>query len=605
MIRRREVVAAPLAMAAWAGASAADAPGSAGAKVLRYAFVAAETSFDPARVNDLYSRIVLTHVLEAPLRFDYLARPFKVVPHTAAAMPEIGDDYKTWTVRIRSGVYFADDPAFKGKPRELTAADYVYSIKRFFDPVNRTPNSSLREAGILGLNALGDETVRSKHPFDYDREVEGLRAIDRYTLQFRFAAPRPRFAYLLADSSLYGAVAREVIELYGDRSGEHPVGTGAFQLAEWRRSSKIALNRNPTYREVRYDGEPAAGDSEGEALLRRFKGRKLPMIDRVEVSIIEESQPRWLSFLRGDLDLLMAVPLEFASQAAPGGKLAPYLSKRGVQMDRFVNPDRTLYYFNMEDPVVGGMTADKVALRRAISLATNVDSEIENVRRGQAVRAQSVVAPGTWGYDPAYASENGIFDLARAKALLDLYGYVDRDGDGWRELPDGKPLLIEYASEPTAIDRQFDELWKKNMDALGVRLTVKLAQWPEQLKAARAGQLMIWQLGYTATDPDVQDGLQILYGPASGGQNLARFKEPRFDELYRKMQALPDGPERLAALREALKILVAYAPQKINVHRIVTWLMQPCVIGMRPPLFSNQFWQHIDIDNSKRGSAST
>ncbi|MEP6739878.1 MAG: ABC transporter substrate-binding protein [Caldimonas sp.] len=607
-MRRRQVVVAPLLAGGLAAARAATQPagsvepGRGGAeKVLRYAFVAAETGFDPALISDLYSRVVTTHIFEALYRFDYLARPAKVVPHTAVGMPEIGDDFKTWTIRIRPGIYFVDDPAFKGKPRELVAADYVYAWKRFFDPANKSPSyASFNEEGVLGVDALRQEALKTKQPFNYDRDVEGLRALDRYTLQFKLANPRPRFLYTIADSSLIGAVTREAVEFYGDTLTEHPVGTGAFKLGAWRRSSHITLLRNPAFRELRYDGLPEPDDAEGQALLRRFKGRRLPMVDRVEVSIIEESQPRWLSFLSGDLDLLTSVPLEFAEQAVPGGHLAPYLVKRGVRMDRFANPDRTLYYFNMDDPIVGGMAVEKVALRRAISLATDVGSEIRSVRRGQAIPAQSIVAPGSFGYDPTYRAENSEYDAARAKALLDMYGYVDRDGDGWRELPDGRPMVIEYASTPDAISRQFDELWKKNMDAVGIRLRIKLAQWPEQLKAARAGQLMVWQLGYSATSPDGQDALQTLYGPAAGGQNLSRFKDARFDEIYRRLQALPDGPERLALLREGLKIVAAYAPQHYNVHRIVTWTMQPWLLGLRAPMYGNQFWQYVDIDDSKR-----
>ena len=603
MRRREAIFAAPLLLGAPLAAPA-EAPGAAASstaeKVLRYAFVVAETSFDPAKINDLYSIIVTSHLFEAPYRFDYLARPAKIVPHTAVAMPEVGDDFRTWTVRIKPGIYFIDDPAFKGKPRELTAADYVYSWKRLFDPANKSPSYSLySEEGALGVDALRKDALQNKKPFDYDREVEGVRAIDRYTLQFRLADPRPRFVDALATSGRFGAVAREVVEFYGDRIGEHPVGTGAFRLVEWRRSSRMVFERNSKYRELRFDGEPAADDAEGQALLRRLKGRRLPMIDRVEISVIEESQPRWLSFLNGDFDLI-SVPLEFANQAVPGGRIAPYLARRGIRMDRFANPDRTYYYFNMEDPIVGGMSPDKVALRRAMSLATDIGQEIRGVRRGQAIPAQSIISPGGYGYDPAYRSENSEFDVPRAKALLDMFGYVDRDGDGWRELPDGRPLVIEYATTPDALSRQFDELWKKNMDAIGIRLRFRTAQWPEQLKAARAGQLMVWQLADSNGSPDVQDSFLNLYGPAAGGQNLSRFKDAKFDDLYRRMQALPDGPERLSLIREANDILTAYMPQKFNVHRIVSYLMQPWLLGYRAPLYGSQFWAYVDIDDSKR-----
>ncbi len=222
------------------------------------------------------------------------------------------------------------------------------------------------------------------------------------------------------------------------------------------------------------------------------------------------------------------------------------------------------------------------------------------MRRGQAIPAQSGIPPHTYGYDPALKSVNSDYDLARAKALLDLYGYVDRDGDGWRDRPDGSPLAIDYATQPDAISRQFDELWKKNMDALGVKLNFRPAKWPEQLKAARAGKLMVWQVGSTAASPDGQDALQRVFGPAAGGQNLARFKLDRVDAIYRRMSALPDGPERLALFAEASKLTSAYMPYRYNVHRIVTDLMHPWLVGYRRATFWLDFWQFVDIDTALR-----
>jgi ABC-type transport system substrate-binding protein len=599
-VSRRARIAAALLCAVLAttaqaqGGAAAPAP-----KVFRYSFPAAETGFDPARINDLYSRYVTAHIFDGLYKFDPLARPFLVRPNVADGMPQHSDDYRSWTVRLKPGIHFADDPVFKGAKRELVAQDIVYSYKRIFDPENKSPvYSGLAEQGMLGLDALREQALKTGR-FDYDSEVEGLRALDRYTVQFRLKEPRPRFIYTLAAGDLFGAVAREVIEAHPGKTMEHPVGTGPFRLAQWRRSSQIVLERNPNFRELLYDAQPAADDAEGQAILARFKGRRLPMIDRVEISIIEVQQPRWLAFLNEQFDLL-ALPSEFITLAAPNGKLAPNLARRGIGLHRVLNPDRTLFYFNMDDPLVGGSTPEKVALRRAISLATNTEREIVTVWRGQAIPAQSVVAPGTWGYDPAYKTENSDYDLARAKALLDLYGYLDRDGDGWREQPDGAPLQLHHASTPDESSRPFDELWKKNMDALGLRLVIDKAQWPEQLKKARAGQLMMWQLGYSAANPDVQDGLGILYGPAAGGQNLPRFRNPRFDEIYRQMDGLPDGPQRLALLRETQAIVTALVPMKYKVHRIVTDLTHPWVLGFRRPLYGSQFWQYIDIDTARQ-----
>ncbi|MDH0867765.1 ABC transporter substrate-binding protein [Mitsuaria sp. GD03876] len=594
--------AAPPAPRPGAGAEAAK-PGpvpAAPEKVLRYAFLVAETGFDPAQLSDLYSRIVTAHIFESLYNYDYLARPFKLKPNTAAAMPEVSEDFRTWTIRIRPGIYFADDPAFKGKRRELTAEDYVYSLKRFFDPATKGPlYSSFKQEGIVGLEALRAAALKNKRPFDYDKPVEGLRALDRYTLQFKLEEPRPRFIYNLAGGDTYGAVAREVIEAYAGKTMEHPVGTGPFMLERWRRGSLIRLVRNPGYRDVVYDAQPTPGDTEGEALLARFKGRKLPMVDAVEISIIEAGQPRWLSFLNREFDLLYLLPEEYADVAIPHGQLAPNLAKQGVQMYRVLASDRTMYYFNMEDATVGGYTPEKVALRRAIGLATDIPTEIATTRRHQAVPAQSVVAPMTWGYEADYKSENSDFDLPRAKALLDTYGYVDKDGDGWRDKPDGSPLVLEVASTPDSRSKPYDELWKRDMDKLGIQIKIRMAQWPENLKSARAGQLMIWQLGFNSSTPDAQLGLELLYGPASGGQNLGRFKLERYDEIYRRMMVLPDGPERAALLREAQKLLTAYMPQKYRVHRLVTDLAQPWLVGYRRPYFNQIFWPYVDIETEK------
>ena len=514
-------------------------------------------------------------------------------------MPEHSPDFRTWTVKLKKGIYFADDPAFGGKKREVVAQDFVYALKRFADPANKSPVvAGVLDQKYIGLAALRDKAIKEKKPFDYDTEIEGLRALDRYTIQYKLEEPRPRFIDNLAASDLFGAVAREVVEKYGDAIPAHPVGTGPFKLAQWRRSSLIVLERNPNFREVLYDAEPAADDTEGQALLAKFKGRKLPMIDRVEVSIIEESQPRWLSFLNEQIDFVN-VPAEFVNQAAPNGKLAPNLSRRGIQLYRTLNADSAFTYFNMEDPVLGGYTPERIALRRAIALAMDVQREIRIIRRGQAVPAQSIVVPHTTGYDAKFKSENGDFDPARAKALLDLHGYVDKNGDGWRDQPDGKPFTLEVATQPDQTSRQFDELWKKNMERIGIRVKFFPGKWPEQLKAARAGKLMLWTLGSSAAGSDGQGSLARLYGPQSGSQNLARFKNAEFDRIYERMQVIADGPERDELFDQAKRIAVAYMPYKITVHRFNNDLLQPWVIGYRRPVFWNEWWQHVDIDQSK------
>ena len=581
------IAAAPLA----AVAAPATAPGL---KVLRLANTS-ETGFDPARVGDSPSFLILSHIFEPLLGYDPLARPVKLRPRTAVAMPEASADFRTWTIAVRPGILFTPDPAFGGQPRELVAQDYVYAFMRLADPAHKSPAwSGLEQSAISGLAERRREAVDGKKAFDYARPIEGLQALDRYTLRFKLDAGRPRFAQQLSDTAT-SAVAREVIEAHGELSMQHPVGTGPFRLAEWRRASRIVLERNPLYREVFYDADPAPDDAEGQAILARLKGRRLPMVDRVEIAVIDEGQPTWLSFLNGEADWI-ALPSEFTEVAMPGGRVAPHLARRGIRADRATLPATYYTMFNMEHPLVGGYAPPQVALRRAIGLAIDVGREVELLRSGSAVPAQSPVTVNMSGFEAAFRCEMSEYSPPRARALLELYGYRDRDGDGWREGPDGKPLLLEMATQPTQQTRRFDELMKRDMDAIGLRVRFSPAQWPEQYKAARAGKLMLWSVSGRASAPDGLQGFLRYDGAASGGINLSRFNLPQMNELIARLLALPDGPEREAGFRQAKRLAAAWMPYKLRTHLVQVSLMQPRLVGYRRPLFWSNWFDSVDIE---------
>jgi ABC-type transport system substrate-binding protein len=576
--------------------------------VLNVAFRSAETNFDPSNISDIYSRTITPHIFEALYQYDHLARPAKIKPLLADGMPEVSPDFKTWTIRVRPGIFFADDPAFKGKRREVVAQDFVYAFQRVADPALKSQLWSWIETfDIIGLAEYRRELVQQKKTFDYDREIAGLQALDRHTLRFQLSKPAPRFLSGIAGSDLLGAQAREVVEFYGDRIAAHPVGTGPYRLKSWRRSSEIVLERNPHYRERFYEAEPAPEDAEGRAILARMKGKRIPMIDEIRVQIIAEDQPRWLSFLNGQLDMIAGqygpVPETFITQAMPKGKVAPNLLRQGIVGQSQLNADLTFTYFNMEDPVVGGYTPDKVALRRAISLAMDTPREITTIWRGMAVPAQSNIVPNTTGYDPAFKSEAGDYDPVRARALLEVFGFKDRDGDGWRELPDGSPLTLEMGTLPQQVWRQRDELFRKNMQAVGIRVGFRTGEFAEMLKNARAGRLQMWTLATSAASLDGQSAFYRLHGPQAGGQNLARFKLPAFDEIYERMEVMPNGPERDALFLEGKKIGVAYAPYRPRVHRISSDLWYDWVIGFRRPLFWQEWWHMVDLDTESQARA--
>ncbi|MEP6997831.1 MAG: ABC transporter substrate-binding protein [Betaproteobacteria bacterium] len=597
--RRLAVLARGLAVVLGLGASgyaqAADPN-----KVLHVAMPIAETGFDPQAVNDLYSQYVNRAIFDTLYVYDLLARPYKLVPSVAAGLPAMSADGKTWTIKIRPGIYFADDPAFKGKKRELTAGDFVYAWKRILDPKMRSPAFAVFDGKLAGIDAPIEAAKKPGAKFDYDAPIEGLQAIDRTTIRLRFAQSEHS---LLSDLTTVNtaAVAREVVEAYGDASGwvmANPVGTGPYRLKEWRRGQRITLEANPAFRDQTF---PESTDPADKALLATMRGKKIPMIGRIEISILEESNPRLLAFQNRELDYVQ-VPNELIwNVLGPDQKLKPELAARGIGVGTGIQPAVVYTYFNMEDPVVGGLTKDKVALRRAISLAYNVEEDIRIARQGQAEPSTQPLPPNVEGHDPNFRGY-ARYDVAGAKALLDKFGYIDRDGDGWRDLPDGKPLVLSLASPPSSSDRLYDELWQKSLAAVGLRVEFVKQKWPDLLKMGRAGKLQMWTLANTSPTPEGIGFFDLLYGPNAGGQNLARFRLPEFDALHTRARLMPDGPERLAIFRRLSELVMAYAPWELSVYRRETILVQPWLQGYKYNTFYVHPWPYYDIDLERKAT---
>jgi ABC-type transport system substrate-binding protein len=560
-------------------------------KVIRHVFPAAESGFDPAGVQDLYSATIEQMLFETLLTYDYLARPSKLVPLTAEALPQITDDGKTYTVRIRKGIHFIDDPVFKGRKRELVAADYAYALKRLIDPKLRSPWAWLVEGKIVGLDELA-EAAKKSGKFDYDAKVEGLDTPDRYTLRIRLKDTDYNLPYILAHEPT-SAVAREVIEAYRDESGRamaNPVGTGAYRLKQWVRSSKIILDANPDYRGFVWDY--TSDDPDDQPLIAQMKGKRMPQVGRVEVSIIEEDQARLLAFQNGELDLMdLGGPL--APNVLDGGKLKPEFVKKGIQLSRIVDPSIGYVYWNLQDPIVGGFSKEKIALRRAMAMAYNVDDEINVVRNGQAIALQYPIPPGVVGHDPTYRSPVA-YDPALANKLLDYFGYK-KGADGWRNLPDGKPFTIRYASRPDSLGRQLDELWKKALDGIGVRMEVQKDKFPELLKLERQCKLMMRSASWIADYPDADNFMQLLYGKNIGQNNNGCAKIPEYDKLYEQSIRMPDSPERNRLYHDMARIIEVYAPWRLDTATYRNMLVQPRVLGYKKHPILHAEWAYLDV----------
>jgi oligopeptide transport system substrate-binding protein len=563
-------------------------------KTLHVSFAVAESGFDPQAGYDIYSFAVIGAIFDPLYVYDYFARPVRMVPNTAAALPEVTDEGRTYTIKVKPGIYFAADPAFKGKRRELTAEDYVYSLKRIFDPKVRSYWVYVFEGNLIGLDdAL--PAARKSGVLDYDAKIEGLQATDRYTLQIRFKRPNYGFEWWLTTAQ-FSAVAREVVEAYKDSSNrvmENPVGTGAYRLKEWTRGQHIVLEANPEYRETLFPA-PGPGSTSADVLIAKgLVGRKLPLVGTVDISIIEEAQPRLLSFDSGKLDYVR-VPSTLSSNVLSGAALKPEFAKRGIVLHREISPSISFFFFNLDHPLVGGYSPEKIALRRAISMGYDRKTAIAQLRDGQSIAANQPVAPPLYGHDPKYTAPYG-FDPQAARALLDKFGYKDRDGDGYRELPDGKPLTLVLASTTDAAARISDELWKRNMDALGIKITFLKNKWPELNKMSEAGQLMMWGLGWTSSVPEGIDNYSYFDSKNIGTSNDARVRLPAFDALYEKSRNLPHGPQRTAIFDQMNDMIFNYAPWILTDFPYENMLVQPWVKGYKLNTFVEQQWRYLDV----------
>ncbi|MGS0743456.1 ABC transporter substrate-binding protein [Glaciimonas sp. GG7] len=560
-------------------------------KVMHIAFEAADDGFDMVRTNNsLYSTWVGEAIFEGLLTYDYLARPAKLVPDTSTAMPEVSNDGLTYTFHIKPGILFTPDPAFKGVRRELTAQDYVYTIERVLDPKNHSPQASSFEGKIVGLDALVADAKKTGH-FNYDTPVAGLTTPDRMTLRIQLNMLDQTFLYLLAHSTT-GAVAREVVEKYGQDTGRHPVGTGAYFLKEYVPRSKIVLEANPDYRSFAWNFT-SSGDDWDKQVIKDMQGKQMPQIGRVEISIIEEEQPRWLAFESGQLDV-GEVTGGSVEKVLNKDKLTAKYADQGISLYRYVGAEINYTFFNFKDPVVGGYTKDKIALRRAIAMSYNVDDDIKLIRFGQATVAQSSVPPGVAGFDPKYRSSIG-YDPNLANKLLDYFQY--RKGpDGYRNFPDGKPLTLKISSSASSLDQARMELWKRSLDFIGIRAEFPVSNFADNLKAAAECKLMMWGLGGTASIPDGSDFLESFYGPNEGQGNHGCYASEAFDAAYRQANVLPDGPERQVLYTQMHRQLEADTAEVLHLWRVRNWLTRPWVKGFKKHPILHADWQYLDIE---------
>jgi ABC-type transport system substrate-binding protein len=561
-------------------------------KVLRVASPDVDT-LDPQQATTIPAQRVIQAIYEGLYNWDYLNTPAGLMPVTATAPPEISDGGKTWRINLRPGIHFTDNPAFHGKARELIADDYIYSMKRRLDPNLSRGGDTVMTDLIIGARAAVDAAKRPGSKFDYDRPIEGLRALGRYALQIKLNAINyPSVQVFLTVQ----AVAREVVEAAGGDIRTHPVGTGPYRLREWKRGSKIVLEASPDYRPLKF---PASSNPADAEMQRSMRGRGLPQIGVIDISIIEEDTTLLLEFERGALDYV-ELRAEVANRLLADDKLKPEYAARGIVRHAFIEPFLFFVDFNMEDPVVGGMSNDKIALRRAIAMGLNTQNLIDVVYAGQGQPANQMIPPGVSGHDPT-VSTRSLHDPAAAQALLDRFGYKNRDADGYRKTPDGKPLTVVLSLRAAAISREMQTLWKRDMDVIGIRIDFRVAPFQDFVKDLIAGKYQMSAAGFGGI-PTGDGILELLDSRQPPFANQSRFKSAEYDQWVDRFLKSPAPPEQIAAARRMNEMARAYMPLLPTIFRRENDFVQPWLLGYRPQVFST-YWQFMDIDLDRRKRA--
>ncbi len=540
-------------------------------------------TLDPALADDVASGLAVGHLYDRLLQYDYEARPYRLVPSMAAAMPEVSADGLTVTFRLRDDLRFPADPCFDAPgaasashANPVVASDVVYSLLRLADARLHSPGYWILRGRLAGLDAFRDATAAAP-PGDYSlyaKGIAGLQAPDAHTVVVRLTGPYPQLLHVLA-MPYASIVPAAAICKYGSALAEHPVGSGPFRLAEWRRNYRFVLVRNPDFRLERGPAGP----------------RRLPALDRVVAYVVQEPLTAWLLFLQGNLDLVGLNQENMDSALSGTLELTPALRARGIRLHQIQEYQINYVGFNLRDPLLGGNRK----LRQALSLAYDTPTRIR-LANGQLLPAQGPIPPGVQGHDGAWRNEFAQYDLARARALLAEAGFP-----GGIDPASGRALHLRLDLGGTDLARrQQAELLAADLKRLGIEIEPTLSNLPRFFDKVQRGDVQLFRLSWVGDYPDAQNYLQLFYGPNAGSCNRACYREPAVDVLYEQAAALPDGPERTALYRRLEARIADDCPWIFESFPVRYYLVQPWVEGYIPHHYAYDGWKYLRIQDAGR-----
>ncbi|OJW69577.1 MAG: hypothetical protein BGO68_04885 [Candidatus Amoebophilus sp. 36-38] len=556
-------------------------------KVLVTTSISFIKTLDPIQCDDSYSAREIAKVYEGLLEYHYLKRPIELAPNLAESMPTVSADQLVYTFKIKPGVMFHDDTCFpNGKGRELTASDFVYSFKRLADPKQQARNFWLIDDKIKGLGEWREKNANLDQT-DYTVDIEGIKALDRYTLQFILSKPYPQFLYALAMPGCM-VVPHEAVKHYGPEFINHPVGTSAFVLKAFNpQDTKIVYLKNPTFRDKRFPNEAA----EEYKHMLAYADKKLPLVDKIIMHIIPEEQPRWLKFQKGEIDVLDLSKDKTATEVLDSNnQLITSLQKKGVQVLQI--PSISTGYIVINNTL--DLFKNNLKLRQAMSLAFDAAGYNKLFHENRAVLAQSTVPPGLAGYQTDYVNPYRVYDVEKAKRYLAKAGYP-----GGKGLPE---ITLDIATG--TIFRQKGEFFQKCMNQIGIKVKLVENIFPELLKKLGNKATMLHTISWSADYPDAENFFQLFYGRNEPGLGIY-FNNPAFNDLYEKASVMPDSPKRTMLYEQLDQMIGEQTPAICILHQKYTFIQQGWLKNYCYSDFHYGTEQYFDIDEGQKKALST
>ncbi len=525
----------------------------------------------------------------------------KDAPETASSNPKTSKGEK-WTFRIKKGLRFQDDPCFPGgKGREITADDFIFSLKRQGDPrIEGGLSETFADLvpGFRQFSKTNQQRLKSGGKVDYGVPISGLERdpVDPYSFSITFRHKYPQIEFQMA-RHYTSPLPHEAIEKYGAEFARHPVGCGAFYLEEYRPRSRIVLRANPNRMKEYYPFEGSPGDE--ELGLLEDRGKLLPFVERVQFNIIRESITAWNFFLQGYLDSSAVTQTNFeqAIGASGAGKLSEEMSGKGIKMTHSPRMNILQLGFNMTDNQVGGYTEKHRKLRQAITLSVDSQEFIDLAALGVGTPAQTMLPPSVVGYDPSYRNPYRQPNLEKAKALLSEAGYPN----GIDSETGKKFVLVWENANVTPSARQMTAIIKKQIERLGISVDTRSVPFSVITTHIRQGLFQFTDMHWTADYPDSENFYFLLNGPdMRPGQNGTAYDNPEYNRLFALLQPMPEGEERQKILKKLRDIAVEDCPQVYLSHAEDLILMQTWTKNYKPHPVSNEVYKYRRVDGSLR-----